>query len=402
MDENIPDKESFEAELEDADIPNDQEDESDLQDLDAPGTFEAVVAAADWTTETILSQIGRKRLNLDPEFQRRDAWTRTRKSKFIESLIANVPIPQIVLAERPGQRGNYIVLDGKQRLLTLWQFAGLDDGGGDGFRLTGLELRKDLNKLRLKDLPTADRDALETQTIRTVVVRNWKSDDFLYLVFLRLNTGNVPLSPQELRQALHPGPFVGFVNDFTAKSAIFHEMLRRKTPDFRMRDVELLVRFFAFDGFLPQHFGNLKPLLDLTCEKLNAAWPEDEDTIREKAKDCEGAVKAVLTIFDEHAFRRWNDGRYERPFNRAVFDAMTFYAKDRDVAQSMMDNATVVESSFREVCDEPRFAESISTTTKSIEAIEYRLSTWGETLSRALNSTLPVPTISSDGRIAYS
>jgi hypothetical protein len=47
----------------------------------------------------------------------------------------------------------------------------------------------------------------------TVVLRNWKTEDFLYLVFLRLNTGNVLLSPQELRQALHPGPFFVFAND---------------------------------------------------------------------------------------------------------------------------------------------------------------------------------------------
>ena len=394
--------EFFEAELETADIPNDREDESDLVDLDAPSTFEAVVAAADWTTETILSQIARKRLNLDPDFQRRDAWTRSRKSKFIESLIANVPIPQIVLAERPGQRGNYIVLDGKQRLLTLWQFAGLGEGDGDGFRLTGLDLRKDLNKARLKDLPTADRDALETQTIRTVVVRNWKSDDFLYLVFLRLNTGNVPLSPQELRQALHPGSFVRFVNEFTASSEAFHEMLRRKTPDFRMRDVELLVRFFAFDRFLPDHFGNLKPLLDLTCESLNSFWASEEEQIRTQASRCEQAIRATMEIFKGHAFRRWNEGRYERPFNRAVFDVMTFYAKDPAVASAMTGKAKDVESAFQEVCDEPQFAESISTTTKSIDAIEHRLTTWGVALSQTLGAQLPVPTTSPDGRIAYA
>ncbi len=248
-DESVQEDAVDEAEIEESDIPNDQEDESDLEGLDSRETFEAVVGSSDWTTETVLNQIARSRLNLDPEFQRRDAWTRSRKSRYIESLITNVPVPQIVLAERKGERGNYIVLDGKQRLLALWQFAGMEEGDGDGFRLIGLELRSDLNGMRLKDLPAADRDALETQTIRTVVVRNWRTDDFLYLVFLRLNTGNVRLNPQELRQALHPGPFVRFVNDFTAKSEAFHRMLRRRTPDFRMRDVELLVRFFAFDRF---------------------------------------------------------------------------------------------------------------------------------------------------------
>lgn len=391
-----------EAEIEATDIPNDQEDESDLEGLRDPSTFEAVVAATDWTTETVLKQIERRRLNLAPEFQRRDAWTRARKSRFIESLIANVPIPQVVLAERPGQRGNYIVLDGKQRLLTLWQFGGEEDADGDGFRLTGLELRRDLNGFRLKDLPDADRDALETQTIRTVVVRNWKHDDFLYLVFLRLNTGNVPLSPQELRQALHPGPFLSFANDFTAESDVFHRMLRRKTPDFRMRDVELLVRFFAFDRFLPEHHGNLKPLLDLTCAELNAEWSAKAERIVASARECEGAIEATLTVFKDKAFRRWNTDEYERPFNRAIYDVMVFYAKDPAVADAMANATSDVESAFRGVCDNPRFAESISTTTKSIEAIEYRLATWGRHLSEALGMPLPLPVIASTGRIAYA
>ncbi len=401
MGHGIADDESFEAELEAAEIPNDQEDESDLG-LDASSTFEAVVASADWTTETILTQINRGRLQLDPDFQRRDAWTRSRKSRFIESLIANVPIPQIVLAEKPGHRGNYIVLDGKQRLLTLWQFAGGENEDGDGFKLTGLELREDLNKLRLKDLPSADRDALETQTIRTVVVRNWRNDDFLYLVFLRLNTGNVPLSPQELRQALHPGPFVAFVNIFTADSEAFHRMLRRKTPDFRMRDVELLVRLFAFDRFLPDHSGNLKSLLDHTCEALNDAWTEEEEEIVDTARRCEQGIDAVLEIFGEQAFRRWSGDRYQRPFNRAVFDALMFYAKDTEVAVAMVENGPAIAKAFQDLCDESRFAESISTTTKSIEAIELRIRRWGETLQPLIGGPLSIPQRSLDGRIAYA
>jgi hypothetical protein len=75
----------------------DHDDESDLEGLDHPSTFEAVVRATDLTTETILKQTERERLKLDPEFQRRDARTRSQKSRFVESLIANVPIPQLVL-----------------------------------------------------------------------------------------------------------------------------------------------------------------------------------------------------------------------------------------------------------------------------------------------------------------
>lgn len=210
----------------------------------------AVVTGADWTTETILNQISRGNIQLDPNFQRRDAWDRRRKSRFIESLILGFPIPQIVLAEDREHRGRFIVLDGKQRLLALKQFAespALDSNDklkNSGFSLTGLNILKKLNGHSLVDIeadPLNGRllDSFQNQTIRTVMVRNWPNEDYLNEVFLRLNTGSVQLSPQELRQALHPGPFTKFLDDFSSSCKPLQQSLGNDAPDFRMRDVEL-------------------------------------------------------------------------------------------------------------------------------------------------------------------
>ena len=94
-----------------------------VDELDTPlGTEEvplfsdAVLHSSDWTVETLFSQLKRKNIDINPRFQRRDAWDSGKKSRFIESIILGLPIPQIVLAERKGERGRYIVLDGKQRL----------------------------------------------------------------------------------------------------------------------------------------------------------------------------------------------------------------------------------------------------------------------------------------------
>ena len=165
------------------------ENEDDLADLSGDDPFDAMVVSTDWTTDTLLSQITRGNVQLDPIFQRRDAWDRRKKSRLIESLIVGLPVPQIVLPERGGRRGDLLVLDGKQRLLSIEQFA-----RGD-FRLSGLDLRSGLNRKSYEDLPSESRLALDTQTIRTMVVRNWKREEFLYLVFLQLNTANVPEPP---------------------------------------------------------------------------------------------------------------------------------------------------------------------------------------------------------------
>src|SRR4028118_1637334 len=127
----------------------DEEDEALDYELESNGNpksvldeiSEIIVAGNDWTTATILAQLLSDNIQLNPRFQRRDAWNITRKSRFIESIILGFPIPQIVLASNEKQRGKFIVLDGKQRLLTILQFYGRSETPNNGFSLRGLEFR---------------------------------------------------------------------------------------------------------------------------------------------------------------------------------------------------------------------------------------------------------------------
>src|SRR5258706_5844112 len=131
---------------------DDEVDEQDVSEQLDPGAIAAVVSGTDWTTETIVSQLRRGNIQLNPRFQRRDAWKRDRKSRFIESLIVGLPIPQIVLAESKRDRGQFIILDGKQRLLSILQFWGLGAGENNAYALSGLTLRSDLMKRTFQDL----------------------------------------------------------------------------------------------------------------------------------------------------------------------------------------------------------------------------------------------------------
>ncbi|WP_405617565.1 DUF262 domain-containing protein [Streptomyces sp. NBC_01511] len=380
--------------------------ENDPGQVSSADVHRAVVTDTDWTTETILSQLRRGNIQLNPHFQRRDAWDRPRKSKFIESLVLGLPVPQIVLAEDRKQRGKFIVLDGKQRLLTLRQFAmgsslavNDEDGKTKGFGLTKLDVRHDLHLKTLKKLEedgayVDDLNAFLNETIRTVVVRRWPNEEFLNLVFLRLNTGSVRLSPQELRQALHPGPFTDFLDLATYNSSQMQNALRIQKPDFRMRDVEILLRYYAFRTKLGQYTGNLKKFLDDTANELNEAWPESEDKIRGIAEECNRAIQATFEVFGSNSFYRWSRGDYEGRFNRAVFDVMTYYFRDESVANNAMEDKQSIERAFKELCESnAEFVESIQTTTKTPAATHLRLSAWGETLQRAIGTQISIPSI---------
>lgn len=373
------------------------EDEDDLSRIRAAQFRETLIAATDWTTETILRQLDRKNININPEFQRRDAWTQERKSTFIESVILGLPIPQLVLAESKTKKGAYIVLDGKQRLLALRQFV---SDGSDGYSrliLKGLEQRPELNGLSLADMKAdpnfaSDVSAFENETIRTVVVKNWPNESALYLIFLRLNTGSVALSPQELRQALHPGPFVSFVDETSSTIEGLRFILNTRRADFRMRDAELLVRYYAFQYFFENYHGNMKSFLDETCEKLNEEWERSQAEIREKIGSLERAFDATIEIFGRDAFCKWDGSSYERRPNRAIVDIMTYYFSDPSIAEGARANSAAIRSRFNALCEEPDFRRALETTTKSIDATVHRFSIWGSHLHKILDVSLRIPT----------
>ena len=98
------------------------EESSDQLAVNPNNISQAVIWGTDWTTETINTQMVKGNIDLTPKFQRRDAWNNNEKSCLIESLMLGIPVPPIILAESKTKRNTYIVIDGKQRLLSIRRF----------------------------------------------------------------------------------------------------------------------------------------------------------------------------------------------------------------------------------------------------------------------------------------
>jgi len=387
----------------------DEEDEALDYELESNGNpksvldeiSEIIVAGNDWTTATILDQLVRYNIQLNPRFQRRDAWDITRKSRFIESIFLGFPIPDIVLASQDKKRGKFVVLDGKQRLLTILQFYGRSETPNDSFALKNLEFRPELNgctheALKNDLLHSSVLDALDNQTLRTTLIRNWHTESLLYKIFLRLNLENTPLSPQELRQALHPGDFINFLDDESIKNQALRKILKSQNPDPRMRDVELLLRYVGFHHFLSDYRGNLKMFLDMTCKKLNKDWKEKETEVRYTVSQFEKAVQTTTTIFgEENIFRVWlsSSNTYRGKFNRAILDVMVFYFSDSVISEAAEKNPAGVEKAFKELCSSSNseFREAVEKSTTSIRETHTRLSLWGKALLKVVGVKFNVP-----------
>ncbi len=376
---------------------DDQEIDESLEDLEHQDDWAegAVLWSTDWTAETVVSQLERGNIELNPSFQRRSAWTDKKQSLFIESLILGLPIPQLILAEDKNRKGSFIVIDGKQRLLAVRRFSAQEeDEGFKPLKLRQLNERHDLNGKTYADLledDSEDLSAFQNSTIRTVVIRNWKSEAYLYEVFLRINTGSVQLSPQELRQALHPGLFSSYIDDASADSIELKAALKLKEPDFRMRDAEILLRYLAYKNFANKYRGNLKLFLDNATMVLNDAWEIKKQTIEKQVSEMENAFEFTREIFgEENYLRKWNGENFERRKNRAIFDIMLHYFSIPELRDALATKGPEVRQAFKDLCDkDDEFMGSIERTTKSMEANLIRFNKWAQILSELSEITVP-------------
>lgn len=364
-----------------------EENEEELN-IDLSKFNQAVIWGTDWTTETMARQLEKGNIDLNPSFQRRDAWSEQEKSRLIESLMLGFPVPPIILAENKQKKNSYLVIDGKQRLLSIRrfysnvsekEFKAKNLKEKDAFKqlkLKGLDILKDFNGKTYSQMQVENTEYinnLDNQSIRTIVIKNWPDEAFLYTVFLRLNTGSKKLSPQELRQALKPGAFLNFLDDETANSTAIKDMLNNKGADPRMKDIELALRFFAFKCFPDKYKGNLKEFLDYTCENLNGNWEAKEYIIRDLFAELEKSIVFLKDLFaPDAAFSRYTDGKCNERFNRSIYEILTYYFSIKEVRIAVEKKQEEFVNKFVELNDDQEFVYAVSNTTKDINRVVIR------------------------------
>ena len=358
------------------------------------------VYSRDWTVQTICDQIVRGNIDLNPKFQRRNAWKDNQRSLLIESLIFNLPVPAIVLAENQDKKDSYVVLDGKQRLLTILGF--IDPNNSkvwDNPHISGLKIKENLNGKSYEDLCTdellaGERRAFENASIRCTVIFNQKSDDTLYQIFYRLNSTSVSLSTQELRQALRKGEFSNFLiattNDPNNLQPI-HKVLGLHEPDRRLLDAEIILKYIAFKLFGNKYGGNLKKFLDDAMKILNEKWACYEMQVKALYTEFNESIDKLSVIFGNHdKVGRLSDGR----FNRNVFDVQVLYFSllDRDLVNDKKDDFVAAYKTF--CSTNADFLASLKSRTSTKQNYIIRFKTFEALINKIFNTQFNQPFIS--------
>ena len=274
-------------------------------------------------------------IDTDPGYQRRLRWSNKKRSLLIESLLLNIPIPSVFLFET--EYNQYEVIDGRQRLETINAFL------SNNFALIGLEYWPELNRKRFNDLPAVLQRGLLRRSISAVVLlaeTKVIDEDGLYVrrvLFDRLNTGGIRLNPQELRNALYPGPLNALLIRL-ARTDVFtsvwdippyranedqepSEALLKNPLFSSLADAELVLRFFALrDAIYHSRSGSLRRILDRFMARNSQM---DSATLDDMEREYISLLKRLTVVFDGQPFQLPKTKRASRPLYDAMMIALS-------------------------------------------------------------------------------
>jgi hypothetical protein len=256
------------------------------------------IQKADFTVSAIIDKIDRGKVNLRPSYQREYVWTVRTASKLLESLMLNIPIPTMFFHEI--RNGALEVVDGKQRLTSVWSFVTGAFPDGTPFKLKGLDVFAEHNDKGFDELPAELRERILDFPLNVHTIGRQSQPEFVFEVFERLNMGATQLNEQELRNCIYQGTYTDLLLDLASDEHLLR-VYRSKTPHLRMKDRELILRFFAMQRTTPE--GMTSPVKAW----LNEEMRENKDMTPQEAGELkelfEETIKMVWEVFGESAFR---------------------------------------------------------------------------------------------------
>ncbi len=339
--------------------------------------------AYDKSVEDTVRMIEKGRIFLQPDFQRySQVWDYKTASQLIESVLLNVPIPPIYVAEEDD--GSWNIIDGLQRLTSFKNFY---EGK---FKLRGLDSLKELNKQSYEGLNPNAKSILDNGSLRIILITKESHPEMKYDVFMRLNRGSVKLTEQELRNCLYRGSLNDLIKDLRNNTQLL-DILNLEKPHKRMDDAELILRYFA----LSEHFdrenvsisgykGIMKTFLNAYMDKNKNMCEEQINELREKFNNT---LNKVYSIFGKNSFKRIeSNGEFYRWINKAIYDFIMLSFEKYPLEALTNNKEQILEALKTCVNENKDFEDSITVGTSEPRRMEYRLRIWINKMDNIINA----------------
>jgi len=296
--------------------------------------------------ETIIRRLKEGTISA-PEIQRGEGlWGNDQQSRLMESLMLKIPVPLFYVAE--DEDVMWKVVDGLQRITAIKRFILNEE-----FKLVGLEFMQELKGLTFSQLPSKFKTRILETEFQFAIINPSTPQNVQRNVFKRLNTGGLPLTPQEIRHALYYGPSALLLKEL-AESDEFIKATTGSINDSRMAGRELVLRFFAFlirgvdayprnedmDAFLSETMQLINLMPDLSDSEVSKHLNYNPEQLSIKYKDPNKlkelfkiAMDRANKLFGKYAFRKAlpEPKRTRTPINKSLFETWSVLLCEMDI-----------------------------------------------------------------------
>jgi hypothetical protein len=240
-------------------------------------------------------------LKIKPEFERNFVWSEAEQTRFVDSLVKQLPIPSMCFS-LDYKTQEWQVIDGLQRISTIIRFL-----SEENWILSKLDdIDKKLSGRKVDEIRTDRIDSrqifarVQNLTLPITVLRcDYSKPDhanYLFMIFHRLNTGGIKLNNQEIRNCIYTGTFNNLLRTLD-KNEKWRDIHKNKQQNIkRLITQELILRIFALHDdyknyggrlakFLNDYMNENKKLSDKECQDKRLLFEETVNTIYDKLFD---------------------------------------------------------------------------------------------------------------------
>lgn len=264
----------------------------------------------------VIDRLQYRWIDMETDYQRNDnLWSNTQQSRLIESILLGLRLPAFYFEEV--NKNCWKIIDGLQRCCAIYNFC-----VKKSLKLQNLEFLPQYNGRGYDDFSFDVRRDIRMASVTVNLLQAGVPEKAKYILFKRLNTGGVPLNPQEIRNAVYFGEAMDVVKELASLPS-FKTATLSKIPTKRMQDLDFVSRFLAFyffdySNYIPDLNNFINSSMDYIKENYSLKL------LDECARNFDAALKLAKDMFGNDAFRKRTDVNAPRgPLNKAYFEVIT-------------------------------------------------------------------------------
>lgn len=258
------------------------------------------------TIQDLVNLYHNKQLDLAPGFQRESVWNKNDRVKLMDSIVRNYPLPAIFLHRRHDD-GNiiYSVIDGKQRIESIFMFMGIIRGNRYHAKLHFSEDEEayhcNWNDIKKRGL----QHHLTGYKMRAIEVDGEVGD--IIDLFVRINSTGKALTKAEQRHAkYYSSNFMKVAGSLASRYETYFKQMKILSPSqiLRMKHVELICELMI--SMHTNDVINKKAVLDKVMEAKSLTGKEVQKA-RDKTIKALNVVKKMFPKINQTRFYQLAD-----------------------------------------------------------------------------------------------